>query len=390
MKYTMDFSPTVLGQDKNGYLKRGVSPENFPDSKPLISMNEKQRKEYSIAKALQMLSSDNRDAKSFEREVSDEIMRATGRIPSAMAGSSVFIPTALETRAGLVTNTNSAGGFVVQTDVSPELIELLRAQTRVLQLGAQMLAGLRGNISFVVESVATAANWQGENPGSDNADADPAFASKTMTPKMVIGNTSFTRKLLQQSSLDIELMVRRDITKSLALALDAAAIAGTGTSNMPTGLLSTSPAIGSVAIGANGGPATYAQICALEDAVGNANADSPDMAFLTTPDQRSKLRQVFVNGVGSDPVWGPDGLLGYTSSVSKNTPSNLVKGSGTNLSAIIAGNFSEMLIGEFSAIEVTVDPYKLKRQAVIECTVYGMFDILIRQPAAFAAIVDAT
>jgi len=389
VKYDMNFSPTVLGQDKNGYLKRGVSPLNFQDSKPLVDMNERQQKQYSVAKAIQALAADDRDLKSFEREVSDEIRRTTNRIPSAMAGSSIFIPTQLAERAGLVVNTNSAGGFSVQSNISTELIELLRAQTRVLQLGAQMLSGLRGNISFVVESVATVASWQGENLGVDNADADQAFTSKTLSPKMVIGNTSFTRKLLQQSSLDIELMIRRDLTRSLSLALDAAAIAGTGLSNMPTGLLSTS-AIGIVPVGVNGGPATYALICALEDAVANANADSPDMAFLTSPDQRSKLRQVFVNGVGSDPVWGPDGLLGYRSTVSKNTPSNLTKGSGTNLSAIIAGDFSQMLLGEFGAIEITVDPFKLKRQAVIECTVYGMFDVLIRQPAAFAAIVDAT
>jgi HK97 family phage major capsid protein len=306
-----------------------------------------------------------------------------------MAGSSIFIPTALETRAGLVQNTNSAGGFLVQGDVSPDLIELLRPQSRVLELGAQLLSGLKGTLSFVVETIATAATWQAENGGSDNADADQVFASKTMSPKLVVGNTSFTRRLLQQSSIDIELMVRRDLTKSLALALDAAAVAGSGASNQPTGLLSTSPAIGSVAIGANGGPATYQTICALEDAVGNANADSRQMAFLTTPDQRSKLRQVFINGTGSDAVWDDEGLLGYTSAVSRNVPGNLTKGSGTNLSAIIVGNFNELLIGEWGAVELTVDPYRLKRQAVVEVTIYGQFDILIRQPAAFAAVVDA-
>jgi HK97 family phage major capsid protein len=388
MKYDMNYSPTVLGQDANGYLKRGVSPANF-QAKPLVDMNASQRKQYSIAKALQMLATDDPDAKSFEREVSDEIRRVTNRIPSAMAGSSIFIPTALETRAGLVQNTNSAGGFLVQGDVSPDLIELLRPQSRVLELGAQLLSGLKGTLSFVVETIATAATWQAENGGSDNADADQVFASKTMSPKLVVGNTSFTRRLLQQSSIDIELMVRRDLTKSLALALDAAAVAGSGASNQPTGLLSTSPAIGSVAIGANGGPATYQTICALEDAVGNANADSRQMAFLTTPDQRSKLRQVFINGTGSDAVWDDEGLLGYTSAVSRNVPGNLTKGSGTNLSAIIVGNFNELLIGEWGAVELTVDPYRLKRQAVVEVTIYGQFDILIRQPAAFAAVVDA-
>ena len=43
--------------------------------------------------------------------------------------------------------------------------------------------------------------------------------------------------------------------------------------------------------------------------------------------------------------------------VSNNVPSNLSKGSRSNLSAIIYGNFADFMIGMFGNLEILVDPY---------------------------------
>jgi hypothetical protein len=40
-------------------------------------------------------------------------------------------------------------------------------------------------------------------------------------------------------------------------------------------------------------------------------------------------------------------------------------------------------------IELIVDPYRLKKQGMIEVTSFQMVDVLARQPAQFAAIQDA-
>lgn len=75
---------------------------------------------------------------------------------------------------------------------------------------------------------------------------------------------------------------------------------------------------------------------------------------------------------------------GYIARSSNQVPKNLTKGSGTNLSAVIRGVFNVMVIGMWgSGFELVVDPYRLKKQGMIELTTFVMTDIAIRYPQAF-------
>lgn len=353
-----------------------------------LGLKESDVANYSVARAILAADNPKRNA-GFEAEVSADIAKKLGR--PCQTANAVFIPTRLNPRAsGLDTKTSAAGRFVVETEIR-DLIEALRAQSRCVQLGAQLLDGLSANISFAVESTTGNASWVVENPGSDVGDSDTIFAQKTAVPHTLQSTTSFSRQLLNQNSVSIESFLRRSITKSHAVALDQAAINGTGTVGQPTGLLKQAN-LPTVSIGTDGGVATYAHLCSLEETVALANADFPEIAFLTTPTQRRKLRTVFQNGTGSAPAWNDEvpGPLGYRGAVSTAVPSNLTKGSGTNLSAIVAGNFSYMLLTEFGVLEIVVDPYALKRQGMIQITSFSLCDVMIQQLAAFAAITDAS
>jgi HK97 family phage major capsid protein len=377
--------PNVHDPGHLGWLRNKKAPDGFV-TRPIVDLTESQARSYSLVRAIKYLLNDHGSTETadFELEVSDEIARVTGRMRSGIR--SIFVPTM--TRSGLSTLTSAAGGFAVQTSVPSDMIELLRQQTRLFQLGAQMFAGLRNSVSFLVEASATAANWVADNPGADSAATDPSFSAKTLGPKMLTSTTSFTRKLMQQSSVDIESMIRRDIAKSHAIAIDQAGISGTGAGNQPLGITGTA-GIGNVAIGANGGAPSYATICALEQAIGDGNADDPQVAFLSTPTMRNKLRNVFKNGTGSGSLWDDDGVIGYRAAVSKAVPSALTKGTSSDCHAIIAGNFSELFVGEFGAFEICVDPFTSKKRGVVEVTSYQMCDILVRQPTAFAVCLDA-
>jgi hypothetical protein len=87
---------------------------------------------------------------------------------------------------------------------------------------------------------------------------------------------------------------------------------------------------------------------------------------------RRKLRNVFRNGTGSDPAWGDNGVLGHSSLVSKTVPATLTKGSSTDCSALILGDFTKLVIGIFGpALDIVVDRYALKRQNMIEVTIFA-------------------
>ena len=47
------------------------------------------------------------------------------------------------------------------------------------------------------------------------------------------------------------------------------------------------------------------------------------------------------------------------------------------------------MVAEFGVMDLVVDPYRLKKQGMIEVTSFQMVDVGVRQPAQFAAIQDA-
>ena len=86
---------------------------------------------------------------------------------------------------------------------------------------------------------------------------------------------------------------------------------------------------------------------------------------------------------------GEASLCGRRVVTSNNVPSNLTKGSGSNLSAIIYGDFSQLMIAMFANIEVLIDPYSDFASGKVGIRALASFDIGVRQAPAFAAIVDA-
>src|SRR6185437_11090013 len=86
----------------------------------------------------------------------------------------------------------------------------------------------------------------------------------------------------------VEAFVQNELAARVALAIDLAGLAGSGSSNQPTGILSTS-GIGDVAGGANGAAPTWAHIVKLWAAVATANADFGATGFLTNAAVAGKL-----------------------------------------------------------------------------------------------------
>ena len=70
-------------------------------------------------------------------------------------------------------------------------------------------------------------------------------------------------------------------------------------------------------------------------------------------------------------------------------PSNLTKGSGTNLSSIIYGNFSDLVIGQFgSGLDLVIDPYTSAKDNIVNVVMNSEYDVLVKKEKSFAAMVD--
>ena len=191
-----------------------------------------------------------------------------------------------------------------------------------------------------------------------------------------------------QSSPDVEQLVRGILAQVLAQSLDAAAIAGTGASNQPRGVLNTS-GIGSVAMGTNGLAVTYDAVADLMGTVADANAEAGSLAFLTNTKVRravAKLKDTQARPLGAEVVF-----QGMPRAFSNNVPANLTKGTSSGVcSALIYGNWADLLIGLWSEIDVLVNPYESTAYSKGNVQVRAMTtcDISVRHPESFGAIQD--
>ena len=337
---------------------------------------------FSFAKAIRHMLKEGVDA-GYELEVSQEAQRHHGT--AAHGGIVVPWNQKVEVRAGLVTNTNSAGGFAVQTTIM-SLIELLRNAMVIRRAGATVLEDLKDNLSFPKQLTPGTATWVAENPGADVADADLTLGSVGMSPKMLTSTTSYSRKLLAQSSVDVETLVRNDLIETSAVALDLAGLNGLGSSNHPLGIMGQT-GVNVIPYGTDGAAPTYNDFVAMETMINAANAPlSPYRAYILTPEVLAYGRKTAkVSGQLLGAIVGDDGKVnGYNSYVTNQLPKNLTRGAKSDCHAGIFGNFDSLLVGLWGATELIVDPYRLKKQGMIELTSYLMADIGVRFPVAFS------
>ena len=339
-----------------------VKPVQESVSAPItVDMSNKERSQYSILKAVQAQMSGNWDNAGLERSVSDAIGKDT---------TGFYIPmNAPWGQRDLTAGTNNQGGFLVPTDHrAGDFVEALRANMVVGQAGATYLTGLTGNVAIPKIATGTAVGWVAE--GGSVTEGQPVFASISLTPKNLVGYVEITRNLMLQSSPAVETVVQQDITNALAVGMDAAALAGSGSSNQPTGILSTS-GIGSVSFGSSGSP-TFAEIVAIETEIVQDNAGATGMVYVTTPALNGYLKTATKDS-GSGRFISEGGIVnGYeclhTSSVTANN--------------VILGNFSDLIIAQFGAIEVLtkVEP----ATGITTLALHMHTDIGVRHAQSFA------
>ncbi len=288
-----------------------------------------------------------------------------------------------------------SGGFapVVQTTVGDHVIPFLRAKTVCGRLGATLLDGLTGgNLKLPRATVGGTAAWLPETGAG--TDADQSFDAFTIIPKRISGSTVVSRQLVYQSSVDIEDFIANDIATAISVAVDNAAINGTGTAPQPLGILhypvNASGSYTYASRSANvtfGGPASWPNVLAFEKILEQGLiVNDGSFGYATDPTVRDKWQQVAK-------------LAGYPSFLWENSGDDSTFGrvngrraiSSTQLPAghVIFGKWSEMLICSWVGLEILVDPYSLATTSEIRVRASLLADIQFRYPLAFCASVDS-
>lgn len=368
---------------------------------------------YSLLSAVRSISEKGRPV-GLEAEVSQELAKARGRNPQA---NGFFIPWNLSTnrdyigertrqlvekqarsrsrrprgqfRTGVDNTTTFAGGII--GILGTELIDLLRNRMVLRAAGARTLTGLFGStFSLPKLTAASTGYWVAEStaPTASNA----TLGQVTWTPRTLGCYSDISRKLVLQSSLDVEEIVRDDLAKVMAIEMDRAGLFGSGSGQVPQGISGYS-GVPVTALGTNGGEPTWALLVGLETAVATANADMDRLAYITSPAGRGNLKQTLKVGTTFPSyLWNADDpdypLNGYPAFTTNQVPANLVKGSASTCTGLIYGDFDSAVYGLWGPMELVVDPFTLSNQGGLRLVMLQDLDFELRYAGAFATCVD--
>ena len=333
-----------------------------------IGLTEKESRSFSFLRAINYLANPTdraaREAAAFEIEASEAAAEKLGR-----ASRGITIPVDVM-RRDLTVGTATAGGNLVETELdSANFIDLLRNASALDQAGATVLTGLSGNVNIPRQSGAATAYWVAES-GSPT-ESQQTIDQVALTPKTCGAFTDFSRKLMIQSSIDVENMVRTDLARVLALEIDRVGLYGSGSSNQPLGLKDTT---GVLTEDFSANTPTFAEVVALESDVAGANALLGTPVYLMNAAMGGSLKTATKDSGSGQFILQGGEVNGYRAVISNQVASN----------DLWFGNFSDLIIAYFSGLDLMVDPFTGSTSGTVRVVALQDVDIAARHGASFS------
>lgn len=288
-------------------------------------------------------------------------MRSTG-LPF---GGQIQIPMT-ELRSNVTVD--AEGEDVVAKDLY-DIVGPLRAKNVLLQAGAKFLTGLVGDVEIPIMS-ATNCNWAGEVAAA--ADGAPTFSNVTLKPKRLTAYVNISKQLLAQDSVDVDNMIRQDIINAVNSKLEAT-ILGTaaGSSTQPAGLFNGATFVK--------GATTMNKIAEVEGAVEEANVIG-DCKWIVSPSFKATLRASAKGSNIAQSLYANGEIDGTEALSTSNCPKT----------DAVYGDFSNLAIGQWGSIDLTVDPYTQAKNGMVVLVVNAYFDAQVVRPEAFGFATTAT
>lgn len=387
-------------------IRDGVSADEFRgqlldiigDEKPLetpanvVDAPAKETRAYSLGRMVQaQITGDWRKA-GLEREINDEIAKNVGR-----EAEGVYVPDfAWQQRGPLSTAaTGGSASEVVFDDFVPTehrgdmFIEALRAKQVLGGLGTTYMSGLTNRVKM--PKLATGANAGFVEELEDVTDGAGTDGSLVLQPRTMGAFVDMSRLLMLESVPAIEQIIRNDLLASAADRTEYHAINGSGSGGQPTGILNTSGINNlDISTGTDVDALTWADIIQLvklveeDNGIVNGNA----AGFLSHPAVKAKLAST-ARVASTDSVmilnepWNT--LYGNPIAFTSNVPTNLDPGdAGNDASALVYGDFSQLIIASFGAPSILVDPYSNSKAGTVRMVLHAELDVGVRNAVSFA------
>ena len=262
-----------------------------------------------------------------------------------------------ETRAAVTVT--AEGEDVVVTDFA-NILEPLRTKNVLVDSGAHILTGLVGDLQIPAMG-AENVNWEGEtDPAQDGAST---FTNVKLTPHRLSAYIDISKQFLVQDSLGAEALIRRDLVAAIQSKLESTIFSTDATDgSKPAGIF-------------NGVTPTkvtdFKGLCTLESDVEDANFYAPSK-YIVSPKAKAAMRAMAKSTKSTQLVMEGDNIDGTpvlsTGHIAKDT--------------FAYGDWSQLYVGQWGAIDLTVDPYTKAADGQVRLVVNCFFDFKLVRPKA--------
>jgi HK97 family phage major capsid protein len=355
---------------------RGVLLENISNDKPLetpseIGLTEKETKRFSILRAINAMANPTDRKAQEEAAFEFECSRAAGELYGKTAQGVLLPPEVLSNWSQRDLNASDDSNLIGQDFRAGDFIDVLRNSSAVMQ-NATILNGLSGDVKIPKKTAAATAAFISSEGGAAG-ESEMTIGSVTMSPKTLGAFTDVTRQLMIQSSLDVENLIRSDLAGSMAIAIDNAALEGSGSSGNPTGITNTT-GINTVSLSSAAAP-TFAEMVSMESAVAVDNALLGGLVYIVHPTNAGTLKTTTKDSGSGQFVYQNGEINGYPVVVSSQLTAN----------NYVFGNMQDLLVGMFSGLDIVVDPYSNSTSGTVRVVALQSLDVNVRHAVSFCA-----
>jgi len=284
-------------------------------------------------------------------------------------------------RAALAGGVDTTGGFTIPSRLAPSILDAMTAQSSVLTAGAGLTL-IEPSQVFTTAAIDTipSAAWRAES--GSIAESDPAFRAILAAPKSLAFFFKISRELLADGT-DLSRALTTAIAQSFALALDAAALRGSGTAPTPRGLLNTA-GVHSITSGANGSALTnYSKLFEGVTSILSADHSIPTAAIMHP---RSLVKLGSLLDTTNQPMQVPGMLTNVKLLQTSQIPVNLTVGASTDCSEIYLGDFTQLQYIMRESVSIALLREAFATTGELGFVGHVRCDVAVLRPKAFAII----
>lgn len=336
--------------------------EESRNTNPINSNSNPMAKPFSLLRAIAAVV----DQRNFD-ESTEAVIREGRSIAdqsNVSANGQIVIPISAtqmsETRAanGIMAGEATMGSEAVATDVW-NIAGALRDRSVLGQAGAHFLT-LKSNIEIPVYSGSNVA-WEGEVDEAKNGVG--TFKSVKLSPKRLTAFVDISKLALIQMNDDIEALVRQDLIDAVTEKLQQTILGDAASTGVaPAGLFN----------GVSDTAVSFKDFVDVEAELEKKNVYG-DYKYILNPAAKAALRATKVDEGSGRFVYESNEINGIPAFSTNSVADN----------GVALGVWSELIVGMFGPLDITVDPLSRAAYGQIRLVVNGFYDFAARRPEAF-------